>query len=90
MTTSNVRKVVPTPPEWVPIHGPTIPRYWTPREAALETGIPVATVRDWVQDREFPTVRAGRSVLIPTVSFLAWLELVPAAEAEQVAGGSIQ
>jgi excisionase family DNA binding protein len=73
-----VRNTIPTPPEWAAIHGPTISRYWSPQDAAAETGIPVATVRDWVYKREFPTVRAGRSVLIPTVSFLAWLAQVPA------------
>jgi hypothetical protein len=69
---------VPTPDAWRHLLGPTMPPAGTKRTVCKTFDIPARTVDDWVLDRKFPTIRAGRTVLVPLAGFLAFLEQVPA------------
>jgi hypothetical protein len=69
---------VPTPDAWRHLLGPTMPPAVTKRTVCKTFDIPARTVDDWVLDRKFPTIRAGRTVLVPLAGFLAFLEQVPA------------
>lgn len=51
-----------------------LPIALTPEQAAEQVGISLSKMREWTRREDFPAIRDGRRIIIPTSAFIDWLE----------------